>query len=82
MGSCGQPVQKIQNEINKINGSYPGIPKIIPADGVFDERTRNSVRIFQQVFGLPVTGVVNFATWYRISYIFAAVSKMLQGIYA
>ena len=82
MGSCGQPVQKIQNEINKINGSYPGIPKIIPADGVFDERTRNSIRIFQQVFGLPVTGVVNFATWYRISYIFAAVSKMLQGIYA
>ncbi len=81
LGSCGEPVQSIQNQINKINGSYPGIPKIVPADGIYDERTRNSVRIFQEVFNLPKTGIVNFATWYRISYVFAAVTKMLQGIY-
>ena len=80
-GSCGEPVQKIQNELNVINGSYPGIPKIIPADGLFDESTKNSVRRFQEVFALPVTGIVNFATWYKISYIYIAVSKMLQGIY-
>lgn len=80
-GSCGQHVQKMQNELNVINGSYPGIPKIIPADGIYDASTKNSVSIFQKVFNLPVTGIVNFATWYKISYIYTAVSKMLQGIY-
>lgn len=80
-GDCGEPVRKIQNELNVINGSYPGIPKIIPTDGIYDNSTKNSVRKFQEVFALPVTGIVNFATWYKISYIYIAVSKMLQGIY-
>ena len=80
LDSCGEPVQKMQNELNKINGSYPGIPKISPTDGVFLANTKQSVETFQKVFDLPVTGIINFATWYKISYIFVAVSKMLQGI--
>jgi Putative peptidoglycan-binding domain-containing protein len=80
LGSCGEPVQKIQNEINKINGSYPGIPKLAYADGIYGENTKKSVETFQKVFDLPVTGVVDFSTWYKISYIFVAVSKMIAGI--
>lgn len=80
IGSCGEPVQKIQIMINTINGSYPGIPKIIPADGQFKTNTSDSIKTFQQVFELPVTGIVDFATWYKISYIYIAVTKMLQGV--
>lgn len=79
-GSCGEPVQKIQIMINTISGSYPAIPKIIPADGQYKDNTTNSIKTFQQVFGLPVTGIVDFATWYKISYIYVAVMKMLQGV--
>jgi hypothetical protein len=80
MGSCGEPVQKIQIMINTISGSYPKIPKIIPANGQYLDNTRISIETFQEVFGLPITGIVDFATWYKISYIYIAVSKMLKGI--
>ncbi len=79
---CGEYVQKMQNELNVINGSYPAISLITPADGNFGEKTQNSVKKFQQVFNLPATGIIDFATWYQISYIYVAVTKMLQGIYA
>lgn len=79
--SCGEPVQKMQNELNVINGSYPGIPKIIPANGIYGASTKTTVSTFQKVFGLPSTGIVDFATWYKISFVYTAVSKMLQGIY-
>ena len=80
LDSCGQSVQKMQNELNKISGSYPAIPKISPTDGQFQENTKRSVEVFQRTFDLPVNGTIDFATWYKISYIFVAVSKMLQGI--
>lgn len=80
LGTCGDAVQKLQIKLNTINGNYPGIPRIIPADGKYNEKTKNSVRVFQEVFNLPVTGVVDFTTWYRISYIYIAVSRMLQGV--
>ena len=80
LGSCGEPVQKIQNMLNTINGNYPGIPKILPADGQFKENTESSVKTFQKVFDLTSDGIVNFATWYKIVYVYVAVSKMLQGI--
>ena len=45
-------------------------------DGIYGTKTRESVRKFQEIFDLPVTGVVNFATWYEISRIYVAVSKI------
>ncbi|MFV0393313.1 MAG: peptidoglycan-binding protein [Coprobacillaceae bacterium] len=81
LGDCGEPIQKIQNELNVINGSYSGIPKIIPADGQFKQNTETTVRAFQKAFDIPVTGIIDFTTWYRISYIYTAVSKMIEGIY-
>lgn len=81
LGSCGEEVQLLQNALNKIRGSYPAIPLIPNTNGIFDTSTENAVKKFQSVFNLPVTGVVNFATWYRISAIFVAVSEMLKGIF-
>ncbi|MDD2505145.1 MAG: peptidoglycan-binding protein [Bacilli bacterium] len=77
-GSCGEYVQKIQNELNRISNNYPAIPKIIPANGQYNDSTKKSVEKFQQVFNLPITGIINFATWYKISYIYVAVSKMIN----
>ena len=78
IGACGEEVQKLQNELNKIHGSYPAIPLISNPNGIFDEQTASTVRSFQTVF---VTGIVDYATWYRISYIYSAISNMLKGIF-
>ncbi|MEA4955098.1 MAG: peptidoglycan-binding domain-containing protein, partial [Pseudoflavonifractor sp.] len=44
--------------------------------GTYGEKTAEAVKTFQQIFDLPVTGEVNFPTWYAISDIFVAVSKL------
>ena len=79
-GSCGEEVQLIQNQLNKIRGSYPAIPIITNADGQFNTETYNAVKRFQSVFGLTSDGIVGFATWYKISYVFTAVSKLTASI--
>lgn len=80
LNSCGAYVQKMQTELNRIRGNYPGIPAISPADGMFNASTTAAVRKFQEVFDLPVTGVVDFATWFKISYVFGAVAKLAAGV--
>jgi len=76
VGSCGEPVLKIQNQLNRIRTHYPGIPAISPANGQYGESTANAVRTFQRVFNIPQTGVVDIATWFRISNIFIAVAGL------
>ncbi len=74
VGSSGSAVRTIQNQLNRISVNYPLIPKLVE-DGIYGERTADSVRIFQQTFDLPVTGVVNFPVWYKISDVFNAVTS-------
>lgn len=73
IGSRGDPVRTIQNQLNRIARNYPLIPQLIE-DGVYGSQTAEAVRIFQQIFDLPVTGIVDFSTWYAISDIFNAVT--------
>ena len=80
LNSCGQYVQKLQTELNRIRGNYPAIPAISPADGRFNASTTLAVRKFQEIFDLPVTGIVDFATWFKISYVFTAVAKLSAGV--
>ena len=75
VGSEGNYVRTIQNQLNAISRSYPAIPKVAE-DGIYGQSTAESVRTFQQVFGLPQTGVVDFKTWYEISRIYVAVTKI------
>lgn len=75
IGSQGSAVRTIQNQLNKISKNYPLIPKVVE-DGTYGEKTAEAVKTFQQIFDLPVTGEVNFPTWYAISDIFVAVSKL------
>ena len=73
IGSRGEPVRTVQNQLNRISNNYPLIPKLV-ADGIYGEKTAESVRKFQEIFDLPVTGTVNFPTWYAISDIYNAVT--------
>lgn len=80
-GDCSRDVQIIQNQLNFIRGSYPAIKKIEKTDGFFGEDTVSAVKTFQNIFSIPSTGVVDFATWYRISSIYVTVKGMLISIY-
>lgn len=80
VGSSGQKVLQMQQQLNRIAQDYPAIPRI-SADGVFGSATANSVRTFQRIFGLPATGIVDYPTWYKISAIFVAVSRISEPIY-
>jgi hypothetical protein len=77
VGSVGPSVRTIQEQLNAISDKFPAIPKL-RVDGIFGEQTRNAVMIFQQVFDLPQTGIVDFATWYRISIIYVAVERLAE----
>ena len=81
-GDCSRDVYTLQNTLNYIRGSYPGIPVIENPSGLYDSSTTRAVKVFQSVFGLSQTGTVNYQTWYMISYIFIAVSKMTNSIYS
>lgn len=77
IGSTGSKVQQMQEQLNRIARNYPAIPTIT-ADGIFGPVTQNAVRKFQSVFGLPANGIVDFRTWYKISEIYVAVSRIAE----
>lgn len=77
IGSTGDKVRQLQEELARISQAYPAIPTIT-ADGIFGSRTREAVQKFQSVFGLPATGIVDYPTWYKISDIYVAVSRIAE----
>ena len=77
IGSSGDKVRQMQDQLNVIADAYPAIPKI-QADGIYGPATAEAVRVFQSVFGLPVTGTVDYRTWYKISEIYVGVSRIAE----
>lgn len=77
IGSQGAKVRQMQEQLNRISQNYPAIPKLV-ADGIYGEKTKEAVEVFQKVFLLPVTGVVDYATWYEISDIYVGVSRISE----
>lgn len=75
LGSNNSYVKTIQNQLNAISNSYPAIEKVAE-DGIFGPSTEKAVKKFQEVFNLPQTGVVDFKTWYAISRIYVATTKI------
>ena len=65
MGSSGPDVLIMQNYLNTIRIVYQNIP-YLQADGVFGQRTRNSVVAFQQEFLLSPDGIIGPVTWDEI----------------
>jgi len=69
LGSQGESVRTMQRYLNRILGRYTNVI-INPVDGIFGNSTRNSVLLFQQIYNLPQTGVIDRATWYQIGRIY------------
>ena len=63
IGASGEHVRTIQRQLNRIAQNYPAIPV---------------VKTFQRIFGLPQSGIVDFPTWYSISNIYVAVSRIAE----
>ena len=77
VGSTGDKVRMLQEQLNRIARNYPALPTIV-VDGIYGSATKAAVEKFQSIFGLPVTGIVDFRTWYRISEIYVAVSRIAE----
>ena len=77
IGSSGSKIRQIQEQLNAIANAYPALPKI-SVDGVFGENTQNAVKKFQQIFGLPATGIIDYSTWYEIQEIYVGVTRIAE----
>lgn len=77
VGSTGSKVIQMQEQLLRISQAYPALPSITP-DGIFGNATQEAVRTFQRIFGLPETGIVDYPTWYKISEIYVAVSRIAE----
>lgn len=78
LGDSGIIVLRQQLGLNRISDNFPAIPRIEPADGYFGPSTEFAVMMFQEVFHLPVSGVIDQATFYAIRQIYTAVSKLSE----
>lgn len=77
VGSVGEHVRVVQEQLNTIANTYSAINKV-RVDGIFGEETRRAVETFQEIFRLPADGIVGFDTWYRLSHIYVAVTRMAE----
>lgn len=77
-GSTGPNVVVLQVALNRISQSYPAIPKIPAADGIYGPRTEATVRAFQQIFNLTPDGIVGPATWYEVVRLYTAVTALSE----
>jgi peptidoglycan hydrolase-like protein with peptidoglycan-binding domain len=75
IGTSNASVRQLQEQLNKISDVYYAIPSVA-VNGNYDAKTEASVKAFQTEFDLPVTGVVDLATWYKISGIYVAVTRI------
>jgi peptidoglycan hydrolase-like protein with peptidoglycan-binding domain len=78
LGTFSNDVKTMQVYLNRISLNYPAIPKIFEPDGVFCTVTEDAVKVFQEIFKLPVTGIIDKATWYKIIYINSSVRKLAE----
>ena len=81
LGSAGNPVLAIQRDLRRIRQNYPAIPNIYNTVGIYDQETVDAVKKFQEIFSLPITGIVDKATWYKIKYVYTSVKK-LSNLYS
>ena len=68
---------QLQEQLNAIAEVYSALPAV-SVDGIYGEQTKESVRRFQSVFGLPATGVVDYPTWYKVQEIYVAVTRIAE----
>ena len=80
-GSQGIGVRTIQYYLNILAYFNPNLTAP-PLDGIYGPSTTNSVRIFQQYYGLPVNGIMNTATWNVLNRIYSETVEFLPQGYS
>lgn len=60
--SLNDSVTELQRWLRELHFAGYGVDLVIP-DGIYGETTRKAVSQFQRIADLPVTGIVNRATW-------------------
>ena len=73
----GQPIRTLQTMLRVIAENDDRQPSVVP-DGIYGADTTRAVSAFQRRSGLPVTGIVDYPTWYRISEIYVAVTRIAE----
>lgn len=76
VGSAGNDVSILQQELTRIKKNYPALPEITDVAGIYGITTEAAVRSFQQIFSLPVTGEVDKSTWYKIKRYYNGVKNL------
>ena len=79
VGSTGANVRLVQEAINIIAPNHPGRLGRVTVDGNFGNTTRDAIFAFQSIFGLPITGIVNQATWNRLMQEAASISRSFRS---
>lgn len=74
-GASGNDICTIKRQLNCIGQNYPAIIPLDIDSPDFDAPCERAVRAFQYIFDLPVTGVLDKATWYSIKRTCAAIEK-------
>lgn len=77
IGSSGIKVRQLQEQLNLIGEYYNAIPVLVP-DGIYGENTAQAVRVFQRIFKMPQTGIVDYPTWYKISDMYVRLSGIAE----
>ncbi len=81
LGAAGNYVRTLKIQLNRIRKNYPALPLITNETPFFTVDMESSVKKFQEIFNLPVTGIVDKATWYKIKYIYNSV-KQVANLYS
>lgn len=78
IGMSNSDVYLMQRRLNRISLDYPAIPKIFPANGIFDLRMEDAVKAFQKQFNLTADGIIGKSTWYKINFVYISVKKLAE----
>ncbi len=65
LGSRVGGVRAVQYYLDYVGQFVPALPRVT-VDGIYGTNTENAVRLFQETYGLPITGVVDESTWDRL----------------
>ena len=77
LGSTGPEVERFQHWMNVIAEAYC-YSNFTTENGVFDQRTEEAVKLFQEGLNIPVTGIVDRQTWEMVYEIYQFIVE-LQG---
>ncbi|MDF2588937.1 MAG: putative peptidoglycan binding domain [Anaerocolumna sp.] len=77
LGVTGEAVTNMQNQLNTISTAYIAIPALT-VNGIYNQEMENAIKEFQNIFYLPETGIIDFATWYKIGEIYTRLNRRVD----